>query len=488
MAEEPSSVDDLPREHQNSVDRYRSHHRTMGRGRKRKRNSPPSITPAMGDTLVHLRKSPVTNLDTMLTTDGHLLDEALPSNFIGTTLNPERSPEREWTEVSSKHATKKRKVPNRGSPNYPSITHSSHSRLQSTIKIGDLQGLVLYILAGGAGPQWVSVRHYAAIRRVVVLMVPGIEKKMFDRTEPEERRAIVTGQDPGTPSPSGPSDGQAAASEPVMSQEDQQQQQQQQTSDGYLPVELSPHALPEPLKPLGAIFPHLWPVLTPGDDKNSIMHSPIQSMLISPLPRPKGEQAMASRAPREAQTWQDKPTTVLELVATVDELRDNDYAIHPIHLDTPAENRAEQDRRLRLKDPNRHEWIHSRVQAPLAVGTPADGPDDAARPMTAGCDVLAVDCEMCKASDGELALTRISVVRWDGTVILDELVKPNLAIVDYLTMYVARTCLTPEPNSFPLGRSGLTVHQLLRHHQGAAGSRPDSSRRHSSSPAGPSHP
>ena len=32
-----------------------------------------------------------------------------------------------------------------------------------------------------------------------------------------------------------------------------------------------------------------------------------------------------------------------------------------------------------------------------------------------------------------MALTRISIVGWDGTVIMDELVKPDKPIIDYLT-------------------------------------------------------
>jgi RNA exonuclease 1 len=44
-----------------------------------------------------------------------------------------------------------------------------------------------------------------------------------------------------------------------------------------------------------------------------------------------------------------------------------------------------------------------------------------------------MDCEMCMTGENEFSLTRISVVGWDGSVIIDELVKPAKPITDYVT-------------------------------------------------------
>ncbi len=57
--------------------------------------------------------------------------------------------------------------------------------------------------------------------------------------------------------------------------------------------------------------------------------------------------------------------------------------------------------------------------------------------LTAGREIFAMDCEMCKTEGGGLDLTRISIVAWDGSVVLDELVKPEKPVIDYLTPYVS---------------------------------------------------
>jgi RNA exonuclease 1 len=42
---------------------------------------------------------------------------------------------------------------------------------------------------------------------------------------------------------------------------------------------------------------------------------------------------------------------------------------------------------------------------------------------------------MCKTGENDFELTRISLVSWDGSVLLDELVKPEKPITDYLTRF-----------------------------------------------------
>jgi RNA exonuclease 1 len=87
----------------------------------------------------------------------------------------------DWEVAGGSKRSRKRskKAPAKEKGNYPEIGHSAHARLQSYVKIYDLQNLVLYLLADGTAPQWCSVRHHSGVKKVVALMVPGLEAGMF---------------------------------------------------------------------------------------------------------------------------------------------------------------------------------------------------------------------------------------------------------------------------------------------------------------------
>ncbi|KAH7354716.1 hypothetical protein BKA65DRAFT_394455 [Rhexocercosporidium sp. MPI-PUGE-AT-0058] len=311
-----------------------------------------------------------------------------------------------WQTVEGR-PRKKKKIPKHDSKNYPAIIFSKESRLQSQIKISDLQQLVLYILADGTSPSFVAVRHRPEIRKVVVLMVPGLEMSMFRSKALEEGDRTY-----GSP-------------------------------DDYFPNRLKAEKLPEALQPFADIFEYIWPVKTPGDEKYGKMHSPLHAMLTAPAPKNKEEkQWQKSRKgatpAKEPQGWKNTRVPIPEFVHTAEELLENDYTLHPASYEEEEGkiNLAEFRRANKVSTDNG--WVDTLVEH-FKDGTAPESEIQSGS-ITAGREVFAMDCEMCvtgKQASGqdELSLTRISIVGWDGSVVLDELVKPDKPIINYVTQY-----------------------------------------------------
>ena len=55
-------------------------------------------------------------------------------------------------------------------------------------------------------------------------------------------------------------------------------------------------------------------------------------------------------------------------------------------------------------------------------------------PSTRKKTVIGLDCEMCLTEQGS-EVTRVTLVDFQGNTLYDELVKPENAITDYLTMF-----------------------------------------------------
>ncbi|KAL8671499.1 MAG: hypothetical protein Q9168_004013, partial [Polycauliona sp. 1 TL-2023] len=345
--------------------------------------------------------------------------------------------EEEWTVVGK--GGKKRKT-----NNYPALVYADAYKQQSSIKLADLQNLVLYCVASGTSPQWVAVRHHGQINKAVVLFVPGLERAMFDGSvalseSPQKDPLVGNGlhhsqEDSQTPSnvPSNIAVTQSDGPSPTNA-----------SPDDYLPVRLAAENLPEPLKPLADCFEHLWPVRAPGDDKFAKVYSPLHHMLNSPVPRSQdqkaAEKAVKGAKPINDQKWESKRTPITSFIASKDDLQENDYVVHPIWLGTEHERETEIKRRVDAGQTAESGWMDTLV----ADLTAADNFNASLEQgsLTAGRTVLAMDCEMCTVQGGEAALTRISLVNWDGDVIMDELVKPGKPIIDYLTRFSG---ITPE--------------------------------------------
>ena len=334
-----------------------------------------------------------------------------PSQDSGSPKDDERSSSQKWQTVE--HRKKKpKKIPKPQSKNYPSIQFSKECRLNSQIKIGDLQSLVLYILAEGHSPQFVSVRHRPEFRKVVVLMVPGLEKSMFDAKVPSDEASRSQSYDRSYISP-----------------------------DAYYPRRLEAEKLPESLQPFADMFEHIWPVRTPGDDKYGKMHSPLHAMLTAPLAKSKEEKDWNKNRKgvtpaKEPHGWKNSRTSITEFVHPAEILLENDYTLHPASYDKESDKKDLIEHRKSTGVSEDHGWVDTLVTS-FSEGTSPEDEIEAGS-ITAGRDILAMDCEMCMTGETEFSLTRISIVGWDGSVIMDELVKPAKPITNYVTQYASR--------------------------------------------------
>ncbi|KOS20497.1 putative exonuclease [Escovopsis weberi] len=311
----------------------------------------------------------------------------------------------EWQVVRKKA----KKIPQPGKGGYPSITFSPKSRLSSRVNLSQFRDLITYIFADGTGPQWVAVSHRPQFRKIVAIMVPGLEEALFkpgvDYATYNDRR---DDDDDSNDDDSNNNSGARIATSP----------------DDYYPRQLDADRLPPAVRQFADMFPLLWPVKSPGDDRHAKLHSPLAAFLTVPAPKEKTSSRAGVKPAREPHGWQDERTRITEFLATADELADNGYLVHPALLPEGA-------RRDGFAAPDG--WVVT------GVGRLEDGEVPEAEiqqgSVTAGREVLALDCEMCMTGEAEFALTRISVVNWDGDVVMDELVKPDKPIVDYVTRF-----------------------------------------------------
>jgi RNA exonuclease 1 len=212
------------------------------------------------------------------------------------------------------------------------------------------------------------------------------------------------------------------------------------TPDDYYPTKLKRSRLSGPLQPLSDMFEHLWPVKTPGEDKNSRMHSPLAAMLTVSLFKSKEEKrAKGPQPPRESRDWKNKRIEITELIATTAELIEEGFVLHPAHYNNTVSAAAEVANREVNKTTTSDGWVDTPNIPTLDAGNVADQ-DIEQGSILAGRKVLVMDCEMCITSPSGtmpqiFSLTRVSVIDWDGNVVMDELVKPKNPITDYLTPY-----------------------------------------------------
>jgi RNA exonuclease 1 len=318
---------------------------------------------------------------------------------------------------------------------YPAIEHSHHARLKSHVKITDLQSLALYILADGNAPQWVSVRSRQSIQKVVMLMVPGLDLGMFNGN---------VALDAASSSEAAGNDAVAdsAPDSAVAAEDGSESKRLRITPDDFYPATLNPNRVPAAIMPLADMFDHVWPIKAPGEHRSGQyirLHSPIHTMLTSQIPKTQEEKQMKKKGshkgptPQNAKHWNNKRTRITEYIATLVDQQENEYVPHPAMFTTPESREAAIQRRKDAKQSANDGWIDTNVDS-LEDGEVPEAEIEQGS-VTAGRLIISIDCEMCKAENDEFVLTRVSLLDWDGKVVMDKLVKPELAIKDYLTQY-----------------------------------------------------
>jgi RNA exonuclease 1 len=325
----------------------------------------------------------------------------------------------EWHEVQHRK-NKKRKVKDERHVQ-PALVFSPTTRLQTFVKISDIQNLVLYLLADGPAPIWIGVQNRLAIQKVVVLMAPGLEPGMF--TGEVQLDTKSTTEDSKSAHSSDQKSGLNANS----------RSHSYSSPDDYYPSKLKESDLPLPLKPMANIFPLIWPVRATGDEKYSRVYSPIYTMLSSGIPKTKEEKNMKGPVPVKASHWKNERTPITSFITSLTELEQNDYVIHHVWYNSPEDKASLQERRIRGNQTEKDGWVDSLVHSLEDAVIPDSLIEQGS--ITAGRKVIAIDCEMCMTGGSVFELTRVSVVDWDGTVLMDELVKPSNPITDYVTAF-----------------------------------------------------
>lgn len=249
---------------------------------------------------------------------------------------------------------------------YPRLR--SHTAYRDDIRIHNLRDLALYVLTDAVAPKWIGVKNAKGIKKVVTVMVPGLDEVYLHVKEPEKS--------------------------------------------------LDQQSLPW-------FHDNFMPVKAPGDAVRSRVHSPLQAMLLS-------HDQESKKDSRTGLAYLDTMRIpITELVHTAEELREADFPMHPAILTVKEEALLEAERRAKTGQSTTSGWVDTRVQE-----SKPDGPVKPVDYISQDLKIYSLDCEMVQTSDDAFALARISLISYpDGTILLDEYVKPTLPITNYFTQY-----------------------------------------------------
>jgi len=313
---------------------------------------------------------------------------------------------------------------------------SFDSEIVSPLRVKDLQDLVLYVLSDGIAPTWLAVRNVRQIRKVVVLMIPGLDREMLETATVRIRHSAAGhNKDDTVETAEGKRDRGANHLEHHNAGTDTHSTLQDFRGSTDKEDPPAPFAGPDdldlaPPSDRNQLFDHVIPVNAPGDWRHARVFSPLQAMLISPLPDSKDKKNAKVLAEAVFQAIQ---TPISTFIHTADELREAEYPVHPAAFADGMDGELENERRQKAGQSASTGWVDTIVSSttphvPDMLHTTLD-------PITLGLSIYAIDCEMVLTSDDAHSLARISVVDWHGKVVLDKYVKPSIPIKDYFTQY-----------------------------------------------------
>ncbi|KAK9467904.1 hypothetical protein V1512DRAFT_260331 [Lipomyces arxii] len=272
-------------------------------------------------------------------------------------------------EVSKSEVKKRKRKEKRKSRLFPTFDVDS-TKMKEKISVADVRDLVLWILADGIAPKWLSVFNKLGIPHVVTILIPGLTPDLFGVT-----------------------------------------------LDTINPVPITSIAdkLPPQFTFWSQHIPLLWPTRAPGD--RTKLFSPTTAFLNSPLPKTNKSMKTGMRPDKDGAD--EANLSLGALLMSAQDFVDADFPIHSATVIPDSD----------LSKELQPGWVET-------VPRPADEPLE--RPgviiVQSKYRVYGIDCEMCITTHGS-ALTRATVVNWDREIIMDELVKPEHPITDYLTQY-----------------------------------------------------
>jgi len=336
-----------------------------------------------------------------------------------------------WTKVTSKQNKAAQSKRDRDADNYPRLRY--HQTYQSELKIKDLKDLGMYVLADEVAPKWIAVANAKSIKKVVVLMVPGLDKPLLEQVKTSTDARKSASKSDGS-IPNNTSDREAnghATSTSDGADTNQSTESEFKTKEAERLVACAIRS-DDPPESQAWLFDNVLSVMAPGDAKVQRVHSPLQAMLLGPDPdQKKNHNGFNEPAFRPA------PTPITEFIHTADELHEAEFPIHPAAFTTQVDAGYEATRREQTGQSSKDGWVDTDV----TVSRPqidANSKDH----ISQGLSLFSIDCEMVQTSDDVYSLARISMISYpDGKVIIDKYVKPSLPIKNYFTQFSG---ITPE--------------------------------------------